>query len=119
MRRNLFSRTLVIMFSRSYVNIGSFRVATSLTIACSRYICNCVVLHAHPVQGESHNQRNATGEVATTSPPFHNEPHRSHILCVKAELSMASTSWSQPHFVVIGNPDRHVRKALHRSSKQQ
>jgi len=23
------------------------------------------VLHAHPVRGESHNQRNATGEVAT------------------------------------------------------
>jgi len=29
-----------------------------------------VVLHAHPVRGESHNQRNTTGEVATTSPPF-------------------------------------------------
>jgi len=24
-----------------------------------------VVLHAHPVCGESHNQRNTTGEVAT------------------------------------------------------
>ena len=24
-----------------------------------------VVLHAHPVRGESHNQRNTTGEVAT------------------------------------------------------
>jgi len=23
------------------------------------------VLHAHPVRGESHNQRNTTGEVAT------------------------------------------------------
>jgi len=23
-------------------------------------------LHAHPVRGESHNQRNTTGEVATT-----------------------------------------------------
>jgi len=35
-----------------------------------------VVLHAHAVRGESHNQRNTTGEVATmemkccrTSPP--------------------------------------------------
>jgi len=27
-----------------------------------------VVLHAHPVRGESHNQRNTTGEVATTLP---------------------------------------------------
>ena len=68
------------------------------------------VLHAHPVRGESHNQRNTTGEVATTSPPFYNEPHRSHVLCVKAELGKTSTSWSQHHFVAIGNPERRVRK---------
>jgi len=37
----------------------------SLTIACSRYIYDGVILHAHPVRGESHNQRNTTGEVAT------------------------------------------------------
>jgi len=40
-------------------------LAISLTIACSRYIYNGFVLHAHPVRGESHNQRNITGEVAT------------------------------------------------------
>jgi len=40
-------------------------LAISLTIACSRYIYNAVILQAHPVRGESHNQRNATGEVAT------------------------------------------------------
>jgi len=27
-----------------------------------------VVLHAHPVRGESHNQRNTTREVATLTP---------------------------------------------------
>jgi len=43
----------------------SFHVAICLTIACSRYIYNDVILHAQPVRGESHNQRNATGEVAT------------------------------------------------------
>jgi len=37
----------------------------SLTIACSRYIYNGVILHAHPVRGESHNQRHTTGEIAT------------------------------------------------------
>jgi len=37
----------------------------SLIIACSRYIYNGVIVHAHPVRGESHNQRNVTGEVAT------------------------------------------------------
>ena len=26
---------------------------------------NAVILHAHPVRGESHNQRNTTGVVAT------------------------------------------------------
>jgi len=57
-----------------------------------------VGLHAHPVRGESHNQRNTTGGVATTSPPFYNEPHRSHVLCVKADLRTTFTSWSQHHF---------------------
>ena len=56
------------------------------------------VLSAHPVRGESHNQRNTTGEVATTSLRFYNEPHPSHVLCVKAELRTTSTSWSQHHF---------------------
>jgi len=65
--------------------------------------CICIVVfRAHPVRGESHIQCNATGEVATTYPPFYNEPHRSHVLCVKAELGTTSTSWSQHHFVAIG-----------------
>jgi len=40
-------------------------LAISLTIACSRYTYDGVILPAHPVRGESHNQRNTTGEVAT------------------------------------------------------
>jgi len=39
--------------------------AIPLTIACSRHIYHGVILHAHPVRGESHNQRNNTGQVAT------------------------------------------------------
>jgi len=31
-------------------------LAISLTIACSRYIYNGVILHAHLIRGESHNQ---------------------------------------------------------------
>jgi len=34
-------------------------------IDCSRHIHIFFVLRAHPVRGESHNQRNTTGEVAT------------------------------------------------------
>ena len=40
-------------------------LAISLTIACSRYTYDGAILPAHPVRGESHNQRNTTGEVAT------------------------------------------------------
>jgi len=40
-------------------------LAISLTIACSCFIYNGFNLHAHPVRGESYNQRNTTGEVAT------------------------------------------------------
>jgi len=36
-----------------------------LLLARATYIINGVILHAHPVRGESHNQRNITGEVAT------------------------------------------------------
>ena len=71
-------------------------LAISVSVACSRYINDGVILHAHTVPGESYNQRNATGEVATTSPPFYNEPHRLHVLCVKAELCTTFKSWSQP-----------------------
>jgi len=77
-----------------------------------------VVLRAHPVSGESHNKPNTTGEVATTSLPFYNEPNRLLVLCVKAELAMTSTSWSQHHFS-IGNPEQHVCKASHCGRKQQ
>jgi len=69
-----------------------------LLLVCATYMYG-VVLHAHPVRGESHNQRNTTGEVATKSPPFYNELHRSHILCVKAELGTTVTSWSQHHLL--------------------
>jgi len=39
-------------------------------IACSCHIYMDVVLHTHPVRGESHIQRNANGEVATNIPLF-------------------------------------------------
>jgi len=49
-------------------------------IACSRNAYMDVVLRAHSVCGEPRIQRNANRKVATTSPPFYNEPHRSHVL---------------------------------------
>jgi len=45
---------------------------TLLLLVHATYM-NGVFLHAHPVRGESHIQRNTTGDVATTSPPFYNE----------------------------------------------
>jgi len=39
---------------------------TLLLLVRATNICG-VALHAHPVRGESHNQHNTTGEVATVS----------------------------------------------------
>jgi len=78
-----------------------------------------VILYAHPIRGESHIQRNANWEFATTSFSFYNEPHQSHVLFVKCALGTTFTSWSQHHFVAIGKPKQQVRKALHCGSKQQ
>jgi len=59
-------------------------------------------------------QHNTSSEViAATSPPFFNESRRLHVLYVKAEPGRTFTSWSQHHFVAIGKPERHVRKASH------
>ena len=50
-----------------------------------------VVLHAHPVRGESHNQRNTTGEVATTQWKFwtglglQKSPIRSTLMHIQTE----------------------------------
>jgi len=56
-------------------SVGSFALWQQATIeitrrdhsiiACSHHIHNGVILHAHPVRGESHNQRNTAREVAT------------------------------------------------------
>jgi len=54
----------------------------------------------HFVCGEPCIQHNASEGVAKTSPPFYNEPHRSHILFVKVSHSTTFTSWSQHHFVM-------------------
>jgi len=66
MRPNLSSRTLVIMFNRSHANIGRAFTSQSLLplLARATYMYG-VILHAHSVRVESHNQRNTTGEVAT------------------------------------------------------
>jgi len=77
-----------------------------------------VIVRAHPVRREKHIQRNASGKVATTSPPFYNEPDRSHVPFVNAAPGTTFTSWSQHHFVTIGKPERHVRKASHCGGKQ-
>jgi len=42
-------------------------LAISLIIACLDYRYDGVILHAHPVRGESHNQRNTAREVATVA----------------------------------------------------
>ena len=53
-------------------------------------------------QSTQHHRRDAT-----ISPPFYNEPHRSHVLCVKAELRTTFTSWLQHHFVDVSLTLKH------------
>jgi len=77
------------------------------------------ILRAHPARGESHIQRNANREVATTSPPFYNDPYRSHVLFAKVASGTTFTCWPQHHFFAIGKPDQQVRKASHCGSKLQ
>ena len=77
-----------------------------------------VILRAHPVCGKLHIQRNANWEVATTSPPIHNEMHQSPVLYVKVAPDTTLSSWSQHHFVAIGKPERQVRKASHCGSNR-
>ena len=48
----------------SYYRQSFHATITLLLLVRATYIYG-VVLHAHPVRGESHNQRNTTGEVAT------------------------------------------------------
>ena len=82
----------------------------------TRSLCYC--LFAPHIYGCC-SSCNTNREVATTSLPFYNEPHRSHILFVKVSHSMTFTSWSQYHFVAIGKHESHVCKASHCGSKHQ
>jgi len=53
-------------------------------LAPLREVSVYATVHVHPVRGELHIQHNANVEAGTTSPPFYNELHRSHVLFVKA-----------------------------------
>jgi len=65
MRRDHSWRTLVVTFICSQVTIDRASMPQSLYYCLfTPHICG-VVLHAHPVHGESHIQHNANGEVAT------------------------------------------------------
>jgi len=60
-------RTVVVTFNRSQVNIGRASTPRSLFYCLFAPHIYIFVLRAHPLHGESHNQRNTTGEVATLS----------------------------------------------------
>jgi len=80
MCRNLSLRALVILFNRSQVSIGRDCTPQSLCYCLFVPHIYVVVLRAHPVRGESHNQRNANGEVATISNLVHSITHSSRVV---------------------------------------
>ena len=92
MRCNLSSRTLVIKFNRSHVNFGRATTSQSLLLLLARatYMYGAI-LHAHPVRGESHNQRNTTGEVATSR------------TCNRYHSRVPSYSVDVPHETFVGS----------------
>jgi len=64
-RRDHSPRTLAITFNRSHANSGRASTPWSLHYCLFAPLICSVFLHTYPVRGESHNQRNANGEVAT------------------------------------------------------
>ena len=66
-------------WQQATIEIMHCNLSSYCLLALHTYI---FILRVHPIRGELHNQRNTTGEVATTSPPFvYNEPHRLQVLC--------------------------------------
>jgi len=62
-----------------------------------------VVLRAYSVCGEPHISAQRQRSGCNNIPSFlFNEPHRSHVLHMKAVPGASFTSWSQHHFVAIG-----------------
>jgi len=61
-------------------------VPQSLTIACLRYIYNGIILHTHPVHGESHKQRHRRG--CNNIIGFH---HFMHVSSTFAEAELVKT----------------------------
>jgi len=60
---------------------------TLLLLVRATYIYMGVVLHAHPVRGESHNQRNTTGDVATL--------HASMLSCDTGKNGKSRGAWRE------------------------
>jgi len=58
-------------------------------IACSHHIYMGVVLRAHAVRGESHIQRNASGEVATMETIFHERKPMDAVWAKKSSVQMS------------------------------
>ena len=71
-------------------------------IACSWDINGCCSSRTSRSWWITHTTP-TNGEVATTSLPCHNEPHRSHVLFVKAAPGTTFTSWSQHHFCCMSH----------------
>ena len=69
--------------------------------ACSRHVY-ILLFFSHIPFVVNHTFNATLPESLQQHPlPFYNEPHRSHLLFVKASHGTTSTSWSQHYFVAI------------------
>jgi len=83
-------------------------------IACLRHMYT-VLFFAH-IPSVANRAFSATPAIRLQQLPLLFTTNHTH---PKAAPGTTFTSWSQHHFVAIGNPERQVRKASHRGSKQQ
>ena len=97
-------RTLVILFNRSQASIGRDYSLWHPIIACSCHIYMGAIVCAHPIR------RNANGEVVTTSHPFYNEPHRSHIFLWSLHLAWPSHPGHSTILLQSGSPSGKCAK---------
>jgi len=94
-------------------------------IACSRHTYMGVGLRAYPIRGESNIQRNANGEVVTTSPPFTTNrtfflwrlhlarpSHPSHST-ILLRLESPSSKCTKLHTVAASNNRDHALQSLY------
>ena len=100
--RNLSSRTLVIMFNRSHVDIGRASTPQSLFLLLARATYTMVLFFTHIPFVENHTINATPPEKLKQHPLLFTTNHTDRTFFLwRPEPGTTSTSWSQHHFVDV------------------